>query len=781
MRLIRALRQKSNLAKLAAIVVVFVWIAVAGAGGPFFGKISDVVTNDQSTFLPSDAESTRVSSVSKQFYDSSTIPLIVVFESRNGDIDADKRQIVDDTLASIGSEALVRELSTTVPSEDGDALLAVLPLSSQEDYASASNEIRSELEAAITSDSGLTFALTGPALLSSEFEDAFSGIDGVLLAAALATVFIILVLVYRSPILPFVTLSAAVIALCAAIVVVYYLAKADVVTINGQVQGILFILVIGAATDYALLYVARFKEELLRSKTSWQATKKTWRASVEPISAAGGTVILGLLCLLVSMLASNQALGPVGAIGIAFSIVVALTYLPAMLLLLGRFAFWPTKPVYSAKPPRKQHAFWEKVAAFVVRYPRRVWVGVSVTLVVACLGVIQLNANGVPQDELILGDSEARRGQAILEKHFSEGAGSPVRIYVNENDRNEAILLLDSIEGIEGVSLVSSDGSSKPIGKQRAEIISAAEQKIDRDREQSLQELRSSITQIVRERMGESVASDQIIESSYRQAAQQIPSTQSIVEETGLLRSVEAKVVDDHVMLEATIAQNPNSQDAQQLVADIREELAQKDIVADVGGVTATQLDTLSASTRDLLVIIPLILGLITVVLMALLRAIVAPLILVVTTVLSFGATLGVAALLFNNVWEFVGADPWVVIFGFVFLVALGIDYNIFLMTRVREEVQLHGTRKGVVRALVVTGGVITSAGIVLAATFAALGVIPIMFLAQIAFIVAFGVIIDTLIVRSLLVPALTLEIDRLMWWPSKLWRTDKSTKGRGK
>src|SRR5690606_10133767 len=186
------------------------------------------------------------------------------------------------------------------------------------------------------------------------------------------------------------------------------------------------------------------------------------------------------------------------------------------------------------------------------------------------------------------------------------------------------------------------------------------------------------------------------------------------------------------------------------------------------GGMSAIQLDTNVASERDLQVIIPLILLVITIVLMVLLRAVVAPIVLLLTTVLSFGATIGLAALLFNNVWHFAGADPAVVIFGFVFLVALGIDYNIFLMTRVREETMKLGIRAGTLKALVITGGVITSAGIVLAATFAALYVIPILFLAQIAFIVAFGVLLDTLVVRSLLVPSLTLEIRRWMWWPSK-------------
>ena len=264
-------------------------------------------------------------------------------------------------------------------------------------------------------------------------------------------------------------------------------------------------------------------------------------------------------------------------------------------------------------------------------------------------------------------------------------------------------------------------------------------------------------------------APEMAIEQAYQAASASVPSAESIAKDAYPFKNATPKVADGKVLLQVTLKDAPDSIEAREDVVALREGVKTVDSNALVGRTSAIQYDTNQASLRDLYVVIPLILVAITVILMLLLRSLVAPIVLLLTTVLSFGATLGISALLFNNIWHFPGADPSVVIFGFVFLVALGIDYNIFLMTRVREETLRIGVSAGTIKGLVVTGGVITSAGIVLAATFAALGVIPIMFLAQIAFIVAFGVLLDTIIVRSLLVPAITLQLGRHMWWPLKV------------
>lgn len=758
----------------APLIIIAVWLTAAGVGGPYFGRIEEVSSNDPATFLPKSAEATAVNNQLEKFRDSNTVPAILVLESTS---DINQQQAaIDQIQQKIDQKDIAAEpISPAVISDDKKAALIVVPIASDAEFDQLVPELNSLIKISIrTSDAELTYKMTGPALFSRDLQAAFAGIDGTLLIVALSVVFIILLIVYRSPILPLVTLGGAMAALCAAIIMVFYLAKADLAVLNGQVQGILFILTIGAATDYSLLYIARYREELLRKQTAWQATKATWRASIEPITAAGGTVILGLFCLLASDLGSNQALGPVGGIGVAFAVLVALTFLPAALLLLGRKAFWPKPPKYQLTNPTDEntHSTWKRVASLVSLHPRRLWVGISVLLLVACLGVLQLDATGVSQEELILGQSDSRDGQAALKRHFPEGSGSPAYILTPKDQLSETIKLVDNSSKVESLTVATSSKAtpSKPVGKQAAEI----RQKVRDEIEAKLAAQRSQLKRSIESSMV-GATPDQV-QAAYQQASINIPSVDQLVKKADPFAGISTKVVGDKVLLQATLSEPSSSVAAQSSIKQLRQQLKDKDLSAMVGGVSAIQLDTITASDRDLMVVLPLILIAITIVLMLLLRSVVAPLILVITTVVSFGATLGIAALLFNHVWEFPGADPAVIIFGFVFLVALGIDYNIFLMTRVREETAKLGVRRGTLKALIVTGGVITSAGVVLAATFAALYVIPILFLAQIAFIVAFGVLLDTLIVRSLLVPALTMEVGPKMWWPSKLARAKQPT-----
>lgn len=677
------------------LLIILTWIGLSGVGGPYFGRIDEVSSNDLSTFLPKNAESTRVSNELAKFQPSGTIPAIVVFESSNRLTPADFGQITAAAAAVQDTGQVKGKTTPPIPSEDGRAAFMLVPLDSNSEF----QQVIPQLQSAIADTKpSLTYKFTGPAVFAQDLNKAFAGIDGTLLFVAIGVVFFILLVVYRSPILPVVTLLGAMSALSAAILLVWNLAKAGVVQLNGQVQGILFILVIGAATDYALLYIARYREELTHHESKWAATVAAWKASWEPVVAAGGTVTLGLLCLLVSDLGSNKALGPVGGIGIVLAVLSALTFLPAVMLLLGRKAFWPRLPRFVGEGGevdyRQAHPVWNRVGELVGRRPRQLWLGLTVILLIACAFLPQLRAQGVAQSDFVLGKSEAREGQALLDRHFPSGSGSPVYALAPSGQLSE---LKDLLESDSGIAAVTASGATPP--------------------------------------------------------------------------SFAPKVVNGDILLQATLKDPASSLPARATVERLRQAAKDRHLDASFGGVSAVQLDTNTASERDLRVIIPLILLAITVVLMLLLRAIVAPLILLLTTVLSFGATLGIAALMFNHVWNFPGADPSVVIFGFVFLVALGIDYNIFLMTRVREETLKQGVRPGTIKALVVTGGVITSAGIVLASTFAALYVIPILFLAEIAFIVAFGVLLDTIIVRSLLVPSLTLEIGRPMWWPSKITR----------
>lgn len=612
-------------------------------------------------------------------------------------------------------EAVGDEISPPIPSEDSLAVQAFVPLDPDADLGAATHAIEDSLAQDLSA--GLDAHVTGHAGFSADLGDAFAGIDGLLLAAALAAVLVILILVYRSPLLPLIVLSTSVSALCVALLIIWHLADAGVLLLSGQTQGILFILVIGAATDYSLLYVARYRDELRRLRGRAEATRAALRGTLEPVLASGGTVIAGLLCLLLSDLKSNSALGPVAAIGIAVAMAAALTFLPAVLLLCGRAAFWPRRPRHEPDADESAelagHGGWGRVAAAVRRRPRPLWILTAVFLGLACLGVTQLQASGVAQSELVLTESSARDGQVALGEHFPAGAGSPVQVITAQEDLEETAEQLLAQDGIDAVNIATADSPS---------------------------------------------GSAPVTAEGIRPAG---PPGAPVPEPTA---------VDGQVLLQGTLTEAPDSAAAEETVRALRADLAAYGPAALVGGVTATAIDTNDASVHDRALIIPIVLAVILVILM-LLRAILAPVLLIATTVLSFGTAMGISALLFDHVLGFPGADPAVPLFGFVFLVALGIDYNIFLMTRAREEALRHGTADGVVRGLAVTGGVITSAGLVLAATFAALGVIPILFLAQLAVIVALGVLLDTFVVRTLLVPALVLDLGKVVWWPSRLWR----------
>ncbi|MGB4761904.1 MAG: MMPL family transporter [Candidatus Saccharimonas sp.] len=726
-------------------LVVLAWLIGGAIGGPYFGKIDEVASNDMATFLPTNAEATQVKETLEKFQTADIQPAIIVFENQQGLTASEKAELSQVQQSLQSNSAVKGNVSKPVIAEDGKAAFLVVPLSSNSEFSEAIESLKHSVDKV---DPSTDYHFTGPAMFSRDLNKAFAGIDGTLLFVALSVVFVILLIVYRSIILPVLTLMGAILALGIAIFVVWHLADAGAVQLNGQVQGILFILVIGAATDYALLYIARYREELIANQGAWEATKATWKASWEPILAAGGTVTLGLMCLLVSDLGSNKALGPVGGIGIVLAVLSALTFLPAALLLFGRTAFWPRLPKHSTSQRshdyRANHPVWRKVGDLVGKHPRRLWLGITAVLVVGCLFVPQFRAEGVSQTDLIIGYSEAREGQTVLDRHFPGGSGTPLYVLAPQANQDSIVKLLESDKGIDTVSVLTNDSerTSAPVGRYE-------------------QSLLDNIRQQVTDELGVAAATNpQLVDA--------------LVAQANPFAGTSPKVVDGVVVLQAVVKDPASSTEARETVRRLREDIQPQYPTVKFGGISAIQLDINTASEHDLRTIIPLILVVITIILMLLLRAIVAPIVLLVTTVLSFGATIGLAALLFNHVWQFSGADPSVVIFGFVFLVALGIDYNIFLMTRVREETKLLGVRKGTLKALIVTGGVITSAGIVLASTFAALNVIPILFLAQIAFVVSFGVMLDTLIVRSLLVPSLTLEIGRLSWWPSRLAKRKK-------
>lgn len=698
-------------------VLILVWLTAAGIGGPYFGKVNEVSSNDQTNYLPESAEATQVQELQGEFTDSEGIPAVVLFVADEEFTEAQLGEINEHLEALPDLDGVEDEVSPPIPSEDGLAVQAFVPINSEADTGGVVATLGDELRADVAE--GITVYVTGPAGFSADLGEAFAGIDGLLLAVALVAVFVILILVYRSFLLPIAVLATSMFALCAALLTVWWLAKWEVILLSGQTQGILFILVIGAATDYSLLLVARYREELRVHDDKWTATWAAIKGSVEPVLASGSTVIAGLMMLLLSDLKSNSTLGPVASIGIVFAMLSALTLLPAILFAFGRVAFWPRRIKYdpdtvAAENGIPSKGIWPKVARLVQKRPRVIWIITTVVLLAGAAFVPQLKAEGVSQSDLVLGASEARDGQQALGEHFAGGSGSPLQVITDETQFDQAVDVMLAHPVIEDVSITTEDSPSGTA-----------------------------------------------------------PVTEDGIEAFGPpgTPAPEPTVVEGQVLLQGTMSEPADSTEASQTVRDLRADFSDAAPSALVGGVTATDVDTVDASIEDRNLIIPLILAVILVILMVLLRSILAPVLLVATTVISFGTAMGVSALVFNHLFDFPGADPAVPLYGFVFLVALGIDYNIFLMTRVREESLKHGTRQGVLRGLTVTGGVITSAGVVLAATFAALSVIPILFLVQLAFIVAFGVLLDTFIVRSLLVPALTYDIGRAVWWPSKLSR----------
>ncbi|MFD5142304.1 MMPL family transporter [Streptomyces sp. NPDC058401] len=684
---------------LIPVVLLVAWLLIGGGLGPYAGKLGEVATNDQTAFLPRSAESTRAVEAQKAFRQEESLPVIVVWTAKTPGAKLGPRQQEEATRALAGLSGADRSTGSSAPaspavlSADGRALQGVVQL--PPDLGEELPRTLEEIAAAAAQVPGTVAQLAGPAASQADLADAFAGIDGLLLAVALTAVLLILLLVYRSLLLPVVIIVGAVFALGLACAIVYVLADHGIVRVDGQVQGILSILVIGAATDYALLLTARFREELQARPDRFAAVRAALRRSIGPITASAGTVALGLLALLLSDLTNNRALGPVGAIGIVCAVLSTLTFLPAVLVLLGRAAYWPARIGHTAEAGAG-HGIWKSVAAVVDRAPRKVW-ALSLAVLLACAAFAPtLNAKGVPLDEIFVHDAPSVAAQQTLSEHFPGGSGNPAVVIADAGRLDQVVRAAERTEGVAAVTPFTAPGppGGAPL------------------------------------------------------------------------------VADGRVRLDATLAAPSDSRAAQQTVVRLREAVhAVPDANAVVGGYSAQQYDTQRTAEQDRMLIIPVVLVIILIILVGLLRSVLMPVLLVATVALSFVATLGISALVFQQILGFSGTDSSVPLYGFVFLVALGVDYNIFLMTRVREESLLHGTRQGVLRGLVATGGVITSAGVVLAATFAALGVIPLAFMLQIAFIVAFGVLLDTLVVRSLLVPALVRDIGPAAWWPGTLSR----------
>lgn len=687
---------------IVAVAVLFVAFALA----PLNAKLADVQNNEASSWLPESAESTKVLEElsGSDTQDPNDIPTLVVYQRDGGLTDADFAEMDehateiatdvdgvtdsnDDGSPDVLSPNVAEQagLPQKLVSDDGEVAYLYLVLNYGEDGWNAIPDAAEDIRDLAKID-GATVHLAGYGGQAADAAESFEGIDTNLIFATLGVVIIILLFTYRSPVLWLLPIICAVVANLIATGIVYLLANHAGLTVNGQSQAILSILVIGAGTDYALLLVARYREELRRHDDRHEAMAFALHRAAPAILASAATVCVGMLCLVFADLNSTAGLGPVIAVGIAATFLVMVTLLPALLVICGRWVFWPKRPAFGTPEPTSA-GLWAKVGNAIKPRPRAVWVVTTGLLLVACLGLFRLDTGGLSTEETYTKEFDSIKGQKLLEEHGLQDASNTVQVVADTDQMTAVTEALGTVDGL------GTPGTA--------------------------------------------------IELS-----------------------------DDRSYVEATIGADISSQKAFDIVEASRDAVHDVDGAgALVGGGAAFYLDTKIASNRDNLVIIPLVLAVVFIILLLLLRAVLAPVILIATVVLSFGAALGISALLFEFVFGFAGADPGFPLFAFVFLVALGIDYNIFLMTRVREETAAHGTRRGSLIALSSTGGVITSAGLVLAATFLVLGSLPLVFLAELGVAVALGVLLDTMIVRSVLVTAINLDIGGKIWWPSTLDR----------
>jgi len=663
-------------------LVVAFWILVVAVLGSLAGKLQGAEKNDSSAYLPSSAESTQELNEQNLFQSQNLNPALVVYVRQGGVTASDLRKADADARYFASLPAVDGRVAAPVVSRDHQAIETVI--GADLGYNSDLSGFVSNLKAtAAKGDPGLSVYIGGPAASAADELKVFKGIDSTLLYAALGVVIGLLLLTYRSPVLWLLPIMSAGVALIVAEAVIYLLTQHANLTVNGQSDGILVVLVIGASTDYALLLIARYREELRRHADRHQAMAVALRRAGPAIIASGLTVVTGMLCLLAAESNDISGLGPVAAIGIVVGLIAMITLLPALLVVFGRWIFWPVRPDYGSAEPTSR-GLWSRVGQAISRRPRTVWIVTVILLGASAAGLAGFKFGTLTTAESFRGTPPSVTAQQELARYFPAGSGEPVDV----------------------ISTAASAGSV----------------------------------------------------SGALAAAPGIASVAPPVTKDGLS------------FVQATTTMPPDSPAAYTLVDRIRTAVhAIPGADAKVGGGTAINLDVEAAAAHDRDLLIPLILGVVLLILGVLLRAIVAPLVLIATVVLSFGAALGLSSLIFKHLFGFAGADTSVPLFVFVFLVALGIDYNIFLMTRVREESARSGTRRGALTGLAATGGVITSAGLVLAGTFAVLGTLPLVEFTEIGVAVALGVLLDTIVVRSVLVTALTLDIGRHIWWPSAL------------
>ncbi len=693
----------------AKFVVFAVMLLVAMGAGSFAGRFEDAQENETSSFLPGGAESVAVVEAVKRFPAGEVATAVTVIARDGGRLGASEQADAAQLVQTLDARrtGLMEASQGPIPSQDGAALLVITPVRNSADDSQAFLDTVGLIrdEAHRLRGDGVQVEVTGAAGFGADAIDVFGDINGQLLLAAGGLVLILLILIYRSPIfwaIPFFTVLFAEVSSRG----FGYLLSELGVTINGQTGGILPVLVFGAGTDYALLLVSRYREELRRHDDKHEAMQIALRNAGPAVLASGLTVMAALLVLLLAEVNSTAGLGPVGALGVGLAMLFMLTMLPALLTICGRRAFWPFVPygpsgagahdpiarrlARFSRQTDETHGTWRRVGDWVAERPRAVAGSTIAVLLIMCAGFLQLDT-GLTNGNSFRGEVEAVKGNDLLAGHFPAGANVPSTVIVPGGADVQAV-----------TAALKADPAVADVGRPQQGPPG---------------------TQLTLQLKADPYSTE---------AFDQIPK----------LRAVAKRAGGEQVL---------------------------------IGGPTAESYDYRTSAARDNRVIIPIALVVVFLILAFLLRAVFAPAMLVATNILSFAAALGFGIFCFQNLFGFPGEDPSLPLLSFVFLVALGIDYNIFLMARVREETIRHGTREGMLRGLAVTGAVITSAGIVLAGTFSALAVLPLIFLTEIGFVIAVGVLLDTFVVRSIVVPALTFGVGSRIWWPSRLERDGRA------
>jgi RND superfamily putative drug exporter len=682
-------------------VVVVAWLVLVVLLAPLGSKLADKTDNTTESFLPKDAESTRVVRLlEKDFPGGQTITGLVVYHRPGGLTAADKAKMVRDARAAKAGLPLVgtpvvpfqRGAPAELVSSKRDLAYTVVAVPDNQDKAAGWGKDLRQITG--EGSAGLQVFVTGNLGFNADFEKVAGSVDTKLLLATVLLVFVLLGAIYRALVIVFIPIVVVGLAYAVAQGLIYLYADSGA-TVSANSTQILVVLLFGVGTDYCLLLVSRYREELHQVEDKHEAMARALQRSGPAILASGTTVMLAMLVLLVAKTGSVHSMGPVSAIGVGSVLLAGLTLLPALLTIAGRRGFWPRQRTVAYDPDhaiQRRSGIWRRVGDKVLHRP-----GVALLTTVAIFGAGALGLFAYKEDYSTNGffkkKTEAVEGYKLIERSFPAGALAPTSVLVRRENG--------------------------PVTKTDVETA--------------------------------------------RQQASGIPGIAAV---TPLLaRSRDGRVA----RFDIVFKDDPNKQDALDRVPLLRDRVHDlgPGVTGLVGAGSAINYDFNQASARDIKLIVPIALAVIALILAVLLQAIVAPLVLILTVVASFFGTLGISFLFFRYVDNQAGVDASLPIFGFIFLVALGVDYTIFLMSRAREEARLHGTREGMLRALSATGPVITSAGIILAGTFSVLMTLPITFAFNIGFMVAVGILLDTFIVRTIMVPAAVELIGDKVWWPS--------------